>query len=127
MKAWKKERARELRRNMTLPEELLWKRLRRRKLGVKFRRQAPIGGYIADFWCPELKLVVEVDGSCHRERKERDRTRDEELSRAGVQTVRIPAWRVLEELDEVVAELAVLIEVKRGGNFVSPSRSPFPC
>ena len=126
MEGWKKDRARELRRNLTPPEELLWERLRRKRLGVKFRRQAPIGGYIADFWCPKLKLVVEVDGSCHRKRRERDRARDKQLSRAGVQTVRIPAWRVLEEPDEVVAELAALIEAKGGGNSVSPSHSPFP-
>ena len=54
-----------LRNNQTPQEVLLWSRIRRSQLGFKFRRQYGIGGYIADFYCPEKKLVIEIDGSGH--------------------------------------------------------------
>lgn len=61
-----RERARRMRREMTRAETILWTRLRRRQLmGFLFRRQLPIGSYIADFACPAAKLVVEVDGATH--------------------------------------------------------------
>jgi very-short-patch-repair endonuclease len=58
-------RRRELRRKQTKQEEILWQLIRNRKLGVKFRRQYSIGGYVLDFYCPELKLVIEIDGNQH--------------------------------------------------------------
>ncbi|HLV90338.1 MAG: DUF559 domain-containing protein [Acidimicrobiales bacterium] len=61
------ERSRELRRTMTREEALLWTLLRRNALGVRFRRQHPIGPYLADFACLRPKLVVEVDGTHHLE------------------------------------------------------------
>src|SRR4051812_40833654 len=73
------ERARELRAEQTPAERLLWERLRKRRfLGLKFRRQFPIEVFIADFYCHEEKLVLEVDGSVHREpqQKARDENRD---------------------------------------------------
>jgi very-short-patch-repair endonuclease len=57
--------ARELRRSMSLPEGLLWRELRKRPGRFKFRRQHPVGRYIADFYCPAVKLIVEVDGLSH--------------------------------------------------------------
>src|SRR5208337_573404 len=60
------ENARQLRRNATIPERMLWNRLRGGRLaGLKFRRQQPIGPYIVDFFCHEVGLVVEVDGRSH--------------------------------------------------------------
>ncbi|MGC9237589.1 MAG: endonuclease domain-containing protein, partial [Thiomonas sp.] len=59
------QRARELRRNLTEAERLLWNRLRNQQLGVKFRRQAPIGPYIVDFLCPQARLIIELDGGQH--------------------------------------------------------------
>jgi len=66
--------ARRLRRAMTLPEVLLWQALRRKQTRFRFRRQHPIGPYIADFFCPSAALVVEVDGGVHgtSDRSERD-------------------------------------------------------
>jgi very-short-patch-repair endonuclease len=74
-------RARALRRNMTLPEGLLWQVLRTRPHAFKFRRQHPIGQYIADFYCPAAKLVIEVDGIIHgmADRPVRDQRRDQWL------------------------------------------------
>jgi cyclase len=66
------ERADGLRKNPTEEEKILWERLKAKKLGVKFRRQHPIWNYIADFYCHELKLVIEVDGSIHDVKEIRD-------------------------------------------------------
>jgi len=60
-----KDRRVDLRTNQTPQEILLWSRLRREQLGVKFRRQHSIGGYVVDFYCPSKKLVIEIDGSQH--------------------------------------------------------------
>ncbi len=65
-----------LRREMTDSERKLWSRLRGEQLGVKFRRQHPLGGYVADFACLAPKLIVELDGSQHAEQTARDRKRD---------------------------------------------------
>jgi very-short-patch-repair endonuclease len=90
---------RQLRRNQTPQEEQLWERLRNRKLdGLKFLRQHPFvyGGtedrtefFIADFYCAEKKLVVEVDGGIHELQKEYDRGRDDIMSELGLRVLRI--------------------------------------
>jgi len=75
-----KERARELRKKMTLAETLLWKRLKGKQLcGYDFDRQRPIGRRIVDFYCKELKLAVDVDGSVHDFRRKEDEQRQREL------------------------------------------------
>ena len=58
-------RARQLRRSLSLPEAKLWTLLRTRPDGFKFRRQHPVGPYIVDFYCPEARLAIEVDGASH--------------------------------------------------------------
>ena len=91
---------------MSLPEVLLWQALRGGRVhGFKFRRQHPAGPYVLDFYCPEARLAVEVDGSIHEcdDRPERDRTRDERLAERGVRTLRIPARHVLESVEAAVA------------------------
>jgi len=97
-------RARELRRTMTLPEVLLWRELRKRPMGLKFRRQHPAGRYVLDFYCAARRLAVEVDGEAHSrgDRPERDRVRDEWLAREGVRVCRVSAVAVLRDLDGVV-------------------------
>src|SRR6266536_6063321 len=75
------ELAKDLRRNMTTAEKVLWIYLRQGILGLKFRRQHPIGIYIADFYCHRVKLIIEVDGSIHdkKEVKEYDERRENDL------------------------------------------------
>ena len=68
----KQERAKELRRNMTPAEKILWHELRANKLGVHFRRQQIIAGFIVDFYCHKAGLVIEVDGDIHDFQKEED-------------------------------------------------------
>ena len=96
------QRARALRRRLTLPEVLMWTALRGRRLaGLRFRRQHPIGPYIVDFYCEDLKLAIEIDGQSHDhpDRIERDRRRDDWLHRQGVRVIRIAARTVLADMD----------------------------
>jgi very-short-patch-repair endonuclease len=96
------DRARELRRDMTLPERLLWREVRGHALGPKFRRQVPLGPYIADFYCPRAKLVVEVDGQFHGDRMIPDRDRALWLDAHGYRVLRVAAVDVLTDLDSVL-------------------------
>mgnify|MGYP006298791947 CR=1 FL=1 len=66
------QRAKMLRKNMTVTEKLLWEKLRNKQLGVRFKPQHPIGRFIVDFYCHQSKLVVEVDGEIHDQQKEYD-------------------------------------------------------
>ena len=106
-------RARGLRREMSLPEVMLWQRLRLRPGGVKFRRQHPVGVYVADFYAPEAKLIVEVDGVAHDARVERDLVRDEWLRGQGFVVVRVAAVDVLKDVDAVVDGVVRLILASR--------------
>jgi crossover junction endodeoxyribonuclease RuvC len=90
----------------TAEEALLWVALRRSQLGAKFRRQVPIGTrFIADFLAFEARLIVEVDGGCHAQKRSADRRRDEKLRRAGFRVLRIDGPRVRRDLPAVLAEI----------------------
>ncbi|MFO0611532.1 MAG: DUF559 domain-containing protein [Polyangiaceae bacterium] len=91
-------RAARLRIEPTVTEALLWEHLRGSRLGVAFRRQLVIGGYIADFVCPSQRLVVELDGGYHAERARADARRDRALERFGYRVVRVPAEQVQSDL-----------------------------
>lgn len=96
-------KARELRTQMSLPEVLLWRHLRKEPEGIKFRRQHPIGDYVLDFFCPSAKLCVEIDGEAHSRgnRPERDKARDAWLIAEGIEVLRIPATEVLRSPEDV--------------------------
>ncbi|PZQ23206.1 MAG: hypothetical protein DI569_04960 [Sphingopyxis macrogoltabida] len=100
--------ARKLRREMTLPERLLWHELRGRRAGLKFRRQFPVVNYVADFACVERRLLIEVDGLAHdlADRPERDVRRDRVLNERGWQIVRIAAVDVLKDAAAVARSIA---------------------
>ena len=84
-----KHLARALRRHQTDAEKVLWYRLRNHQLeGRKFRRQQVMGKYIADFFCLELKLVIELDGGQHAERAEQDEQRTQYLQSLGYRVLR---------------------------------------
>ena len=84
-------RARQLRSNMSVGESILWECIRRDKIGFKFRRQVPIGPYIVDFYCPEVSLVVEVDGEQHQNQTVYDSKRDMYLRSKGIHVLRLPS------------------------------------
>lgn len=98
------KRARALRKTSTDAETLLWSRLRNRQFrNLKFRRQAPLDRYIVDFYCHELLLVIELDGSQHSE--ESDRPRTQWLEGEGYRVVRFWNNEVLDNTDGVLADL----------------------
>ncbi len=97
--------ARTLRARMTDAERLLWSRFRRRQvLGHRFRRQVPIGPYIVDFLCVELRVVIEVDGGQHAESAD-DARRDSWLASNGYRVLRYWNNDVLQRTDEVLAAI----------------------
>ena len=103
-----KNRARSLRANPTDAEQRLWARLRRKQiLGVQVYRQKPIGNYIADFYAPAARLVVEVDGSQHFEPQQakRDERRTAHLNHLGLRVLRYTDRQVLLEIDSVLEDI----------------------
>ena len=97
--------ARSLRREMSLPEVLLWQQLRKPRSGYHWRKQHPAGPYSLDFYCDVAKLCVEVDGEAHDrgDRPQRDQRRDAWIAAEGIATMRIPAGEVLGNMEGVLA------------------------
>ena len=104
------QRARKLRRAMSLPEVLLWKHLRGKPMGVKFRNQHPCGAFVADFYCHQARIVIEIDGISHDmgDQPEFDAHRDLFLVESGLKVVRIPATEVLRDPVAVAESLVAL-------------------
>jgi len=121
-----KHRARELRKNATPQEQKLWYQFLRRH-AVKFRRQQQIGPYIADFYCPSARLVIELDGSGHYqpEGKEYDRWRDAYIQAQNIRVLRFTNSQVDKEFEAVCETInrnlppqsASLTAPPQGGSF----------
>src|SRR5882757_3011942 len=106
--------ARRLRRDSTGCEDLLWQELRGRRLaGLKFRRQVPIAGFIADFCCHDLGLTIEIDGKQHVEQTERDAARSGLIENHGFIELRFTNDEVKERLDWVVQEILRAVDIAR--------------
>jgi very-short-patch-repair endonuclease len=105
----KLQRARELRHSMTPAETVLWQELRANKLGVHFRRQQIIAGFIVDFYCHKAALVVEVDGDIHDLQQEEDARREKALNDIGLRIVRFRNKEVMGNLSVVVSKIKQLI------------------
>lgn len=108
-----KELARRLRRNMTFSEVKLWNELKNGKmLAYDFDRQRPIGNYIVDFYCKDLKLAIEVDGITHEDEKVmmKDNVKQEDLEISGVNFLRFDALLVVNKIEVVVREIRNWIE-----------------
>jgi len=100
------EAARILRENMTQYEKLLWDRLKQKQVcGLRFRRQHPIDFFIADFYCHEVRLVVEIDGEIHNDQKEYDDGRSAEMERYLIKVIRFTNSEVEKQLDDVVKRI----------------------
>jgi very-short-patch-repair endonuclease len=105
--------ARKLRRNQTDAEQALWLRLRARQLGgAKFRRQVPVGNYIADFLCPDAKLIIEVDSGHHADCA-RDAVRTRELEDSGFVILRFWNNDVLTNEDGVLERIGEMLDIAR--------------
>jgi very-short-patch-repair endonuclease len=106
----KLERAKELRREMTPAEKLLWQEVRAKKLGVRFRKLQIIAGFIVDFYCHKAALVIEVDGDVHDLQQEEDARREKVLSALGLRIVRFGNDDVERELSMVVGRTRELFK-----------------
>ena len=100
--------AKELRKNMTLGEIALWREIKSKKLGFRFSRQIPIDQYIVDFYCKNLKLAIEVDGSVHFEEghQEKDLKRQKRLESLDVTVIRFSDLDVKNNLSWVLEEIS---------------------
>ncbi|QSV68739.1 MAG: DUF559 domain-containing protein [Aphanizomenon flos-aquae DEX188] len=102
----KLERAKEMRRQMTPAEKILWEHLRANRLhGLHFRRQQIIDGFIVDFYCHAASLVIEIDGKIHDQQIEYDLERDQVLTARGLRLLRIKNEEVINELDQVLVRI----------------------
>jgi cyclase len=101
------ENARALRNNPTHAENVIWQYLRQKPFGHKFRRQHPIGIYIADFYCHSLKLIVEIDGNIHEtiEVAQRDAERQRHLESEGISFLRFTNKQVEKKMEEVSSKI----------------------
>ena len=105
----KLQRARELCPDMTPAEKLLWQEVRAKKLGVRFRRQQIIAGFIVDFYCHKAALVIEVDGDIHDLQKDEDTRREKALREMGLRIVRFRNDEVVKNLSTVVGKIRELV------------------
>jgi len=107
------DRRKQLRRNLTPAEAFLWTFLQKSKLdGRKFRRQHSIGPYIADFYCPECRVIVELDGQVHSGvlAQERDFTRSDYFRSLGIRVIRFENRLVFENIETVLAGIAAALK-----------------
>lgn len=106
------KRAEQLRDRMTEAECLLWEELRNKKFPVKFRRQHPLGKYIADFYSHKLKLVIELDGNIHLkpEVKAYDISREDEIISLGLTVIRFKNEEVIYNMDGVLSKIKKLVD-----------------
>jgi very-short-patch-repair endonuclease len=120
------KRARRLRRQLSLPEVLLWKALQPRPDGLKFRKQFPIDGMTVDYACLSHRLIVEVDGAHHGmgDQPQRDQARDRFLRREGFEVMRVLARDVLNNLDGVIR--SIVARCSEVGPLHRPSDGPPP-
>ncbi len=105
-----KQKRRELRIKQTPQEVILWSMLRNNKTGYKWRRQVSIGPYIADFYCREKQLVVEIDGSQHIQAREYDLTREKYFNQLGIRTIRFWNNEINTNIEGVY--MKIMIELK---------------
>lgn len=108
-----KEKRRQLRRRSTFAEKLLWRSLRNRNFaGFKFRRQYSVGYFVLDFYCPELKLAIEVDGYSHESEaaKKYDAERQEIIEVYGIRFLRITDDEVHENIERVLEKISMEIK-----------------
>ncbi len=118
-KASEKEKRRKFRKQMPKAESLLWQQLRGKQLnGFKFRRQFSVNQYVLDFYCPEAKLAIEVDGDSHfdDEAMQYDRIRQQSIEALGIHFLRFTNDEVFQSLDEVLKKVLENI----------PSSAPLP-
>ena len=122
-------RARELRKEMSLPEVLLWVQLQRHPGGHKFRKQVPQHPYTLDFACLKARLCIEVDGEAHNrgDQPKRDEIRDRVMAERGFRTLRLPAYEVLKNMEGCMMAIVAACDAEnppRAGEVPEGRRGP---
>ena len=113
------QRAKELRKNATFSERLLWKRLRGRQLlGYQFMRQKPIDNFIVDFYCNKLHLVIEIDGQTHNGKVDYDKEREKRLKVMGLTVIRFDGYYIINHLEDALEYL--ILEIKKLERITTP-------
>jgi len=108
------EIAKKLRQNMTEAETKLWLKIRRKQCeNLRFRRQHPIGRYVADFYCHECKLIIELDGKIHNNLKEYDENRDQYLEAGGYTVLRFSNDEIENSIETVLASIRECVRDKK--------------
>ena len=123
-----------LRREETRAEAILWQALRNRRLGgLRFRRQHPVGRFVLDFYCPDAKLVIELDGPVHEAQLDRDAARTAHLEAYGYTILRVPNEQVEHDLGAVLRTILATVPPPPGGfggggqgERAGPSPAPIP-
>lgn len=98
-------RRRQLRSKSSAPEVVLWANIKNNKLGYKFRRQYSIQSYVLDFFCPEKRINIEIDGKQHLKAQQYDLVRDRFLKAIDIHVLRFPSQRIFHDLDKVLKEI----------------------
>lgn len=110
----KTTQARSLRRGASATERRLWQLLRARRLGgFKFRHRSLVYGYIPDFWCPEARLAIEIDGKEYAAKRERDAVRDARFFSHGIHTVHVPSELVWRDAARTVELIQAALALQR--------------
>lgn len=99
------QNAKYLRQNMTLEEKILWEKLRKNQLGVRFKPQHPIENFIVDFYCHKAKLIIEIDGEVHNFQKPYDLGREAELKKYELKIIRFTNKEVIDTIDLVINKI----------------------
>ena len=101
-----------LRKNLTEREKIVWEKLCKKQLGVKIRRQHPIWKYVADYYCHEIKLVIEIDGGIHlsKENRECDINREVTLKEFGIEIIRFTNDEIINDIDNVIEQIRIKIK-----------------
>ena len=103
-------RRKSLRNNATEPVKVLWEKLRKSQLGVKFIRQYSIENYVVDFYCPTLKLAIELDGQSHAHKQEYDKYRTKLLNAYGIKEIRFWNYQVVNNIESVLTKIKAIIK-----------------
>jgi len=120
-KPYLKKLARDLRKNSTLGEVLLWNKIKGRQLlGYKFIRQIPINKYIVDFYCRELKLIIEIDGFTHNYKIESDIERQKVLEKEDCAIIRFQEQEVRDDINNVIQRIVDWIEPRKVSHSPTP-------
>ncbi len=106
-----KYRRKQLRARASKPEEILWQKLKRSQFGARFRRQYSIQSYVIDFFCPEKRIAIEIDGSRHLETEAQkyDIYRDRYLAALEIKTIRIKATEIFSDLEKVLTKIRLVV------------------